>query len=209
MFSPLEMPPWIPPELFVAVPSLPPFFTNGSLCSDPLILVPSKPEPISKPLVAGIESIAWASMASSLSKAGSPRPIGTFRITQVTMPPTESLRSLQSTTRRVISSAFSRMGQRIGPDWSTLSLVIVDKSSINSGFCTERSIWHSPTPETNATISTSFTCLRNFSAMAPAATRPIVSLAEDLPPPDEAFTPYLERYVKSACEGLGKTSISV
>lgn len=31
-------------------------------------------QPISNPFVAGIDSIAWASFASSLSKQGSPRP---------------------------------------------------------------------------------------------------------------------------------------
>lgn len=50
-----------------------------------------------------------------------------------------------------------------------------------------------PTPLTNATISTPYASLRNFSAMAPAATRPIVSRAEARPPPDEALTPYLAR----------------
>ena len=37
------------------------------------ILVPSNPDPISNPLVAGIDSMAWARAASILSKTGSPR----------------------------------------------------------------------------------------------------------------------------------------
>jgi hypothetical protein len=41
--------------------------------------------------VAGMESMAWASMASSLSKQGSPRPVGTLRHTHVTTPPMLSL----------------------------------------------------------------------------------------------------------------------
>lgn len=36
---------------------------------------------------------------------------------------------------------------------------------------------------------------RNCLARAPAITRPIVYLAEDLPPPDSALIPYFFRYV--------------
>ena len=53
--------------------------------------VPLKPEPISNPLVAGMESMARANWASSLSNTGSPRPTGTLRQTQVMMPPREFL----------------------------------------------------------------------------------------------------------------------
>lgn len=91
MFSPLVIPPWMPPLQFVAVRSRP--FSprmNGSLCLLPGTSVPLKPEPISKALVAGIDNIACARDASNLSKTGSPRPDGTFRITQVIVPPMES-----------------------------------------------------------------------------------------------------------------------
>jgi len=37
------------------------------------------------------------------------------------------------------------------------------------------------------------TYFKYFSAIAPAATQPIVSHADDQPPPDEAFIPYLRR----------------
>lgn len=47
-----------------------------------------------------------------------------------------------------------------------------------------------PTEETKETISTPWARERYFSAIAPAATRPIVSLALLLPPPLEAFMPY-------------------
>ena len=60
-----------------------------------------------------------------------------------------------------------------------------------------------PTDDTKAMISTPCANARYFSAMAPAATRPIVSRAEERPPPDEARIPYFSWYVKSACEGLG------
>lgn len=43
---------------------------KASLWREPGTSQPPKPEPISKPLVAGMESMAWASMASSLSKHG-------------------------------------------------------------------------------------------------------------------------------------------
>lgn len=102
MGAPFVIPPWMPPELLVLVVNLgrvedeevPDWeggtgvaWIKGSLWMEPGTSQPPKPEPISNPFVAGIESMAWASMASSLSKQGSPRPMGTFRITQVTVPP--------------------------------------------------------------------------------------------------------------------------
>ena len=84
----------MPPLQFVFVPMLPSgFATNASLCRLPGTSVPRKPEPISNAFVAGMESIACASFASSLSKTGSPSPGGTPRTTQVTVPPMESLAS--------------------------------------------------------------------------------------------------------------------
>ena len=47
----------------------------------------------------------------------------------------------------------------------------------------------------------------HFSAIAPAATRPIVSRADERPPPLEARTPYFSWYVKSACEGRGASTM--
>ena len=67
--------------------------TNKSLCLLPGTSVPRNPDPISKAFVAGIDSIAWASIASNLSKTGSPSPGGTLRITQVIVPPIESCAS--------------------------------------------------------------------------------------------------------------------
>ena len=78
MASPLLIPPCTPPERFAAVrgrPSGP--GTNGSLCSMPVMRVPAKPLPISKPFDAGSDISARARSASSLSKTGSPRPAGT------------------------------------------------------------------------------------------------------------------------------------
>ena len=43
--------------------------------------------------VGGMDSMAWAREASSLSKHGSPSPAGRLRTTQVTVPPMESFAS--------------------------------------------------------------------------------------------------------------------
>jgi len=51
-------------------------------------------------------------------------------------------------------------------------------------------------------------CLSSFLAMAPAATRPIVSRADERPPPATARMPYLASYVASACDGLRETATS-
>lgn len=58
--SPEDMPPKLPPELLVFSRRL---VSKRSLCSEPRILVPAKPEPNSKPLVAGMDIIAWAMRA--------------------------------------------------------------------------------------------------------------------------------------------------
>ena len=48
MFSPLEMPPWTPPERLLVVRTVSPSMTKGSLCSAPVSWVPPKPEPIAR-----------------------------------------------------------------------------------------------------------------------------------------------------------------
>jgi len=52
-------------------------------------------------------------------------------------------------------------------------------------------IFELPIELTQDTISVSNFFFKNFSATHPAATRPIVSLALDLPPPEAALIPYL------------------
>ena len=49
---------------------------------------------------------------------------------------------------------------------------------------------------------------KNFFAIAPAATRPIVSRAELLPPPRASRKPYFISYPKSACDGRQTFAIS-
>jgi len=50
---PLEIPPLMPPELFVSVFPVP--STKGSLWADPFIEAAEKPAPNSIPFIAGIE----------------------------------------------------------------------------------------------------------------------------------------------------------
>jgi hypothetical protein len=99
----------------------------------------------------------------------------------------------------------SGWGLRTGAKESTVSRVIESSSLRNSGFvdgvgCVgvggKRN--SEPTEEVNATISTPYRRERIFSATAPAATLPMVSLALALPPPLEARTPYFSWYVQSA-----------
>lgn len=59
--------------------------TNMSLCRLPGTSVPRNPDPISKPLVEGIESMACARVASSLSKHGSPSYRATWQRTLIRM----------------------------------------------------------------------------------------------------------------------------
>lgn len=232
IWAPFDIPPCTPPELLVLVfkrfeRGLSPFVmasggalgeastpdwlgatgtedTKASLWIEPGTAQPPKPEPISKPFVAGILSMPWARQASNLSKHGSPRPTGQLRITQVTVPPIESFLSRNSAILSAIRSAASLLGQRTGrkSGWSTSSRVIVSKSFRNVGFvagvgCVDvgGKSSSSPTDETKATISTPWTRERYFSAMAPAATRAIVSRAELRPPPLLARTPYFSWYV--------------
>ena len=85
------------------------------------------PDSISKPFVAGIESIAWAKTASNLSKQGSPSPDGTFEhtvdITPIIydeenplfkkIPPIESFCSLTFWMRSIIFKAVGVWGHLI------------------------------------------------------------------------------------------------
>ena len=74
---PEVIPPSDPPELLDLKEIL--FFKIliSSAFSSPLNSADLNPEPISKPLTAGILIIALAKSASTLSNTGSPRPIGT------------------------------------------------------------------------------------------------------------------------------------
>ena len=146
------------------------------MCSVPFMRVPSNPLPSSNPLVAGRLSIALASSASSLSNTGAPRPRGTPRQTQVTTPPQESPRVRTSSMAAIMRSAV------LG--WGHLTMLASTSSRVNpsrSMFSGARST--SRTLLTNASTCVPATWARIFFAMAPAATRPMVSRALERPPP--------------------------
>lgn len=71
--SPVEIPPRVPPELFVSRLRSE---LNLSLWVDPLMVTQLNPDPYSNPFVAGIDSIECAIIAGSLSKDGYPIPAG-------------------------------------------------------------------------------------------------------------------------------------
>ena len=168
------MPPWIPPLRFVRVRTLPPRISKASLCSLPFCKVPAKPLPISKPFVAGSESIAFASSASSLSNTGSPHPGGTPRIAHSITPPTLSPSLRTCLMNSIIFTAIAGSGHRTMFASTSASFTVSGSTSATSE-CTDF---------TYATISSAgANCASTFFAMAAAATRPIVSRAEARPPP--------------------------
>jgi hypothetical protein len=152
---------------------------KGSLCTEPGTSQPPKPEPISKPFVAGMESMACASMASSLSKHGSPNPIGQLRMTQVTVPPMLSWASRCCSITLVMRAEAGAEGQRTGMKESTWERGMLEIRERKAGLV-EGVGWSGvggkrcsrPTEETYATICTLWERVRYFSAIAPAATRP-------------------------------------
>lgn len=134
---------------------------NGSLCTLPGMAHPPKPEPISKPFVDGIESMACASLASSLSKQGSPKPTGTLRRTQVMVPPILSCESRNFVISASMRAEIAGSGHRVGANESTFSRVISSNNRRNSGFvdgCGCVAVggkrYSEPTEDVNATIST-------------------------------------------------------
>jgi hypothetical protein len=55
MFSPFDIPPWMPPLLFVAVRMRPSRHTKASLWADPCIVLPWKPLPTSNPCTISVQ----------------------------------------------------------------------------------------------------------------------------------------------------------
>ena len=101
---PVEMPPKIPPQLFVSVTMCPFCTRNGSLFSLPRSRAAAKPAPNSTPLTAGMPNSAEARRFSMPSNIGSPRPAGSPMAAHSTMPPTESCASRAAKIRRCIRS---------------------------------------------------------------------------------------------------------
>ena len=87
---PVEMPPKIPPQLFVSVTMCPFCTRNGSLFSLPRSRAAAKPAPNSTPLTAGMANTVRAIRFSSPPNIGSPMPAGSPSITHSITPPTES-----------------------------------------------------------------------------------------------------------------------
>src|SRR5947209_78275 len=171
MGVPFEMPPWMPPELLV-------FVVRRWVGELEFGAGPPNPVSISNPFVAGILSIAWASMASSLSKTGSPRPIGQLRTTQVTVPPMLSFASRKRSMIFFIRTEASASGQRTGTNESTCSRVIDEMREMKAGLVEgvgyvgvgERGVRDRQTRHRQLLRRCGQE--RYFSAIEPAATRP-------------------------------------
>ena len=153
---------------------------KASLWALPFSRVPAKPDPISKPLVAGSDITALAKSASSLSNTGIPNPVLACLTTHSITPPQESPSWPIASMRWIICSAIPASGQRTML-LSTCSGVTELGSTLAS---------RSWIRFTQAITSVPFAFLRSSLAIAPAATRPIVSRAEALPPPLRAWMPY-------------------
>ena len=79
--------------------------------------------------VAGSESIAWASFASSLSKHGSPSPTGTPVATHFTTLPIESSAAFTTRTTEAMRAAVGALGQRTLTTSSVAWPVVTDAPS--------------------------------------------------------------------------------
>ena len=131
-------------------------------------------------------------------------------MTQVTVPPMLSALSRYSAMRSSMRFEAAASGQRTGRKESTSLRVTLSMRLRKAGL--EEGVGYvlvsgkrcsGPTELVKATISTPWAMERYFSAIAPAATLPMVSRALLLPPPLLAFTPYFSRYVQSAWLGRG------
>ena len=113
IWFPLEIPPRIPPALFVSKTGIPFSACILSLFWLPVRSAAANPAPNSIPFTAPIESIAFASSASSLSKTGSPSPAGQPFITHSTIPPALSQFLRSSSIFSSIFFAASLSGARM------------------------------------------------------------------------------------------------
>ena len=144
--------------------------------------VPAKPEPISKPLLAGRLSTALARSASRRSKTGSPQPGGQPRTAQVTTPPSESPALRAASTAAIIRSATREIGAADRRPLDLLARDLLDDRSRRPA----RPTLVDPGDDLDAVALGS-----SLRAMAPAATRPAVSRALVRPPPRQSRMPYL------------------
>ena len=130
--------------------------------------------------MAGRDITALARSASSLSNTGIPSPTGGRRTTHSITPPQESPSRPIASIRATIRSAAAASGQRTIVRSTACRVTVA--GSIDASI-----VWMR---RTQASTSVPFARASNCLAMAPAATRPIVSRAEARPPPLRAWMPY-------------------
>ena len=107
---PFEIPPKIPPDLFVSVIIFPFLIVYKSLFSEPYSSEPRNPEPNSIPFTEGIEKIAWLKSDYNELNIGSPSPTGTLVVIDSIIPPSESPFFLASKILALIIFAVSLCG---------------------------------------------------------------------------------------------------
>ncbi len=178
--SPFEIPPWMPPEKLVRVPTGP-LFLQTSRCG---------PSPACgcRKTGADLEPFGRRDREHGLGQLG-------FHLVEDRLAPSgrdvsadtgddpadRILFLFAASISFCIRVAVSWWGQRTGVR-STSALEIFSMSTSGAEML--------PTALTHATISTPQSACRNFSAIAPAATRAMVSRALDRPPPLAARMPY-------------------
>ena len=155
--------PWIPASAPALTFSC---ISNGSLCSDPVILAAANPSPNSIPRTPGMENIACETRDSTESKNGSPRPTVRPVTVHSTIPPTESRSEM----------ALSRTSRQSSESDSLPALTFP---------CRASSRLTPPTSTRRALILNGHI----FFATTPAATIGKVRRPEKCPPPRESLNP--------------------
>ena len=169
---PLLIPPSTPPAWLERKPS----GVIRSRCSLPFCATLAKPSPISTPLTALIDIIAAARPASSLPYTGSPQPGGTPSATTRTRAPTESPDLRSASMYASSSGTWAASGQKNGLSSTTAQSWPRGTISPICAMCPRtRTPWRSAS---------------HFFATTAAATRMVVSRAEERPPPRGSRMPY-------------------
>src|SRR5919199_3588049 len=167
---PFDSPPNIPPALLVFVTTFPLRIIYTSLFSEPLILVPEKPEPNSTALTAGMLNNALLRSDSSEANIGSPNPTGSPVLIHSIIPPRESPRCLASR----IASFILCPAWGSGHLTSLLYLVAIFSLVMLVALTPPISVVY-------ATVIMPSVLFSSLLAIAPAITRVAVSLPENLP----------------------------
>ena len=141
-------------------------------------------------------SAALASSASSLSKTGSPRPVGTSCATQVD----DAAERVAVACRASIDAlAPSRLGRARDRGSAPMFASTSSQASPSRASTLASTVVHprDPADHLGAGEPRAGACAR----WRPPATRPIVSRALARPPPCQLRMPYFASVVKSACDG--------